>query len=276
MRDTARAGIAGSRSTATPTSSNPRALWDALGVLDVPVVVTFLADRLETFAARCRRLPRRSRSRWTTARSPICRTGIPDELAALAAFPNVYLKVSTHALRSAAKGGDPADAIAELAARFDGRIMWGSDFSQTHDVPYAELAEEGRRAAAKLSDDASRGVLRRERNHPLARAGVTEFPNGTFSTLGSVPVHGAVAGGVGPARQWGEPHGSRMQLCPFAILTTHSRTMSCWWGRRSSALPSEVRRGSRTCGANCGPGGYITKFTVDRVYKGDVGKRSAS
>ena len=30
--------------------------------------------------------------------------------------------------------------------------MWGSDFSQTHDVPYADLAEEGRRAAAKLSD----------------------------------------------------------------------------------------------------------------------------
>jgi L-fuconolactonase len=129
----------------------PRALWDALGVLDVPVVVTFLADQLETFAGL---VP-------TLATFPIAvdhcafadlTHGIPDELAALATFPNVHLKVSTHALRSAAKGGDPADAIADLSARFDGRIMWGSDFSQTHDVPYADLAEEGRRAAAKLSD----------------------------------------------------------------------------------------------------------------------------
>ena len=67
----------------------------------------------------------------------------------------MYLKVSTHAIRSAAKGGDAADAVAELADRFDGRLMWGSDFSQTHDVPYPDLAEEGRRAAAK-HDDAHR------------------------------------------------------------------------------------------------------------------------
>ena len=80
--------------------------------------------------------------------------GIPDALAALGEFSNVYLKVSTHALRSAAKGGDPADAVAELSSGFGGRIMWGSDFSQTHDVPYLELAEEGRRAATKLDDDA--------------------------------------------------------------------------------------------------------------------------
>ena len=90
----------------------PRALWDALGALDVPVVVTFLADQLETFASL---VP-------TLATFPIAvdhcafadlTHGIPDELAALAAFPNVHLKVSTHALRSAAKGGDPADAIAD-------------------------------------------------------------------------------------------------------------------------------------------------------------------
>jgi hypothetical protein len=29
--------------------------------------------------------------------------------------------------------------------------MWGSDFPQTHHAPYAEIVEEGRRAARKLS-----------------------------------------------------------------------------------------------------------------------------
>ncbi len=32
--------------------------------------------------------------------------------------------------------------------------MWGSDYSQTHDAPYAELAELPRHAASKLADDA--------------------------------------------------------------------------------------------------------------------------
>jgi predicted TIM-barrel fold metal-dependent hydrolase len=132
----------------------PRAVWDALGVMQVPVVMTFLADRLADFAAAVPSLPDLRFAVDHCAFADLSH-GIPDELAALGEFPNVYLKVSTHALRSAATGGDPADAVAELAARFDHRIMWGSDFSQTHDVPYPDLAEEGRRAAAKL-DDAAR------------------------------------------------------------------------------------------------------------------------
>jgi len=129
----------------------PRALWDVLAALGVPVVMTFLADRLEDFAAAVPKLPELPLAVDHCAFADLSQ-GIPDALAALGEFPNVYLKVSTHALRSAAKGGDAADAVAELAARFDGRLMWGSDFSQTHDVPYPELAEEGRRAAAKLDD----------------------------------------------------------------------------------------------------------------------------
>jgi predicted TIM-barrel fold metal-dependent hydrolase len=131
--------------------SEPRALWDALADLGVPVVVTLLADRLPEFIEL---VP-------TLAPVPIAvdhcafadlTHGVPDDLAALAQFANVHLKVSTHAIRSAARGGDPADTIAELAARFGGRLMWGSDFSQTHDVPYADLVEEGRRAGSKLPD----------------------------------------------------------------------------------------------------------------------------
>ena len=136
----------------------PRAMWDALGALRVPVVMTFLADRLDDFAAAVPRLPELPLAIDHCAFADLSH-GIPDALAALGEFSNVYLKVSTHAIRSAGKGGDAADAVAELAARFDGRLMWGSDFSQTHDVPYPELAEEGRRAAAKLDDNARDAYL---------------------------------------------------------------------------------------------------------------------
>ena len=136
----------------------PRALWNTLGARNVPVVMTFLADRLEDFAAAVPGLPSVPLAVDHCAFADLSH-GIPDALAALGDFPNVYLKVSTHAIRSAGKGGDAADAVAELAARFDGRLMWGSDFSQTHDVPYPELAEEGRRAAATLADAARDAYL---------------------------------------------------------------------------------------------------------------------
>ncbi|MFA5885990.1 MAG: amidohydrolase family protein [Acidimicrobiia bacterium] len=132
--------------------AEPRALWDALSRLSVPVVATMLADRLVEFAELVPRLPAIGLALDHCGFADLSR-GVPDELAALAAFPNVFLKASTHALHSAAAGGDPADAVAELLARFDGRVMWGSDWSQTHHAPYAEIVEEGRRAAAKCSDD---------------------------------------------------------------------------------------------------------------------------
>jgi predicted TIM-barrel fold metal-dependent hydrolase len=37
--------------------------------------------------------------------------------------------------------------------------MWGSDWSQTHDRPYAELAASARDATAKLSADDRDAVL---------------------------------------------------------------------------------------------------------------------
>ena len=129
----------------------PRALWHALGRLGIPVVVTFLADRLPEFAELVPRLPAIPLAVDHCGFANL-RHGIPAALGALAAFPNVFLKASTHTLHSAAAGGDPADAIAELVAKFDGRVMWGSDWSQTHHAPYHAIVEEGRRAARKLSD----------------------------------------------------------------------------------------------------------------------------
>ncbi len=49
-------------------------------------------------------------------------------------------------------GGDPVDLVDRLAAVFGAeRLMWGSDFPQTHDRPYPELVDLGRRACARLS-----------------------------------------------------------------------------------------------------------------------------
>jgi len=80
--------------------------------------------------------------------------GVPEALAALAAFPRVHLKVSSNALDLMAAHGEPAEMVEELAARFGAdHLMWGSDYSQTHDRPYVELVEWGRKATAKLSDD---------------------------------------------------------------------------------------------------------------------------
>lgn len=134
-----------------PRVEEPRVLWAALAALGLPVVPTFLPDGLEPFARVATGVPG-----LTFAVDHVgfvdFGAGIPETLRSLAPFPNVFLKVSTHALHTAAAHGDPADAVAELASCFAGRIMWGSDWSQTHHAPYREIVEEGRRAARKLSD----------------------------------------------------------------------------------------------------------------------------
>src|SRR5215204_3466998 len=99
-----------------PRIAEPRPLWDALARLGVPVVVTFMADRLPEFAELVPRLPAIPLAIDHCAFADFSR-GVPDDLAELAAHPNVYLKASTHAIHAAAAGGDPADAIAELLAR---------------------------------------------------------------------------------------------------------------------------------------------------------------
>jgi len=128
----------------------PLALWDAIAALGVPVVVTILDDRLEELAATIPNIPPIPLALDHCGFADFSH-GVPDALGALAEFPNLSLKVSSNALDLMAEHGDPAETVAELAARFDGRLMWGSDYSQTHDRPYAELVEWGRRAAAKLS-----------------------------------------------------------------------------------------------------------------------------
>ncbi|MEX2267109.1 MAG: amidohydrolase family protein [Acidimicrobiia bacterium] len=136
----------------------PRGLWDEIATLEVPVVVTILAHRLAELAATIPNIPSVPLALDHCAFADFSH-GVPDELSALAVFPNLYLKVSSNALDLMAAHGDPAEVVAELAGRFDGRLMWGSDYSQTHDRPYGELVEWGRAATAKLSPEHRAGYL---------------------------------------------------------------------------------------------------------------------
>jgi L-fuconolactonase len=130
----------------------PRSVWDAAAALGLPVVVTIMTDQLEELAATVPTLPP----------VPIALDhcgfvdwagGVPAALSALKEYSNVHLKVSTIVLDQMAQHGDPRDGVAALTDSFGaGRVMWGSDFSQTHDRPYGELAEYARHAASKLGD----------------------------------------------------------------------------------------------------------------------------
>ena len=77
----------------------------------------------------------------------------PESFFALARFPKLHLKVTTHVIDTGAEHhGEPEPFVARIAREFGAeRMMWGSDFSQTHDRPYAALAALGRRAFEGLS-----------------------------------------------------------------------------------------------------------------------------
>jgi len=72
-----------------------------------------------------------------------------EALFALARFEALHLKVSTHNLDD----GDPAATVRALVDGFGAeRLMWGSDYCQTHDRPYGELVALARRAFGALPD----------------------------------------------------------------------------------------------------------------------------
>ena len=77
--------------------------------------------------------------------------------------------MSSNALEAAEPHGDLCDFVCELAARFGARrLMWGSDYSQTHDLPYAELVARQRHASSRLSDH--------DREWYLGRTALTLWP----------------------------------------------------------------------------------------------------
>jgi L-fuconolactonase len=85
----------------------------------------------------------------------------PATLFDLARYPNLHMKVTTH-LIDAATGhdGSAGPFMARLVEVFGAeRLMWGSDFCQTHDRPYAALVALAQRAFGDLSALARDAIL---------------------------------------------------------------------------------------------------------------------
>ena len=131
-------------------------LWRTAADLGLHVIVTLLADQLPVLDRVLAQYPEIAVSLDHCAFPALA--GPPwneqRDLLALARHANLHLKVSTHVLDAAAEAtGDPAAFVPVLADAFGAdRLMWGSDFCQTHDRSYAELVALGRRAFGCLPD----------------------------------------------------------------------------------------------------------------------------
>ena len=132
-----------------------RALWECADDLAAHVIVTIFAHQLPELRAVLQRHPR--------VRVSLDHCGFPalegppwtaaDSLVELAGHENLYLKITTHLLHGVQeKGHSPAAWVEHLVARFGAhRLMWGSDFSQTHSGTYPELVAFAREVFGGLS-----------------------------------------------------------------------------------------------------------------------------
>ena len=122
-------------------------VWEQAAELGAHVIATVFARQFEELRTLLRRYPE--------VRVSLDHCGFPDvaqpePLFALADEANLLCKVSSVVLDSA--GGEPESFVEALVARFGAeRVMWGSDFSQTHDRSYAELVALARCAFGGLS-----------------------------------------------------------------------------------------------------------------------------
>jgi L-fuconolactonase len=131
--------------------------------LGLRVVVTILSNQLPGLRAMLERFPEvtivldHCAFPDLSGGRPYAKAG---DLLELATLPNVTLKVSGYLLEQAEATGDPRDLVDELAAAFGAdRLLWGSDYPQTHDRSYAALVELGRAACSRLSPADQRAFL---------------------------------------------------------------------------------------------------------------------
>ncbi len=125
-------------------------VWEQAADLGAHVIVTILARQLPELRTVLRRFPK---VRVSLDHCGFADISAPEPLFALADEANLYCKVSSIVLEAA--GAEPQPFVEALVARFGAeRVMWGSDFSQTHDRSYPELVTLARRAFGSLSEAA--------------------------------------------------------------------------------------------------------------------------
>jgi L-fuconolactonase len=113
-------------------------IWECAAELGIHVIVTIFAHQFADLRTVLERYPDIDVSLDHCAFPD---PSNPAPLFDLADLSNLHLKVSTHVLDAATgtEGGAPL-FLRKLVERFGSdRIMWGSDFCQTHDRSYAEL-----------------------------------------------------------------------------------------------------------------------------------------
>lgn len=137
------------------------ALWSTAVDVDLRIVATLLAadlPRLVTMLTRHPGVP----VVLDHCGFPDLRGGSPFAAAAplfaLAAHDGLHLKVTSHVLEAA--GAHAPAFVEQLVATFGGeRLLWGSDYPQTHDRSYAELLALGRDACSGLTEGDRAGFL---------------------------------------------------------------------------------------------------------------------
>jgi predicted TIM-barrel fold metal-dependent hydrolase len=133
------------------------ALWAVARDLDLRVVVALLAPELPRLERRLTQFPDQPVV-LDHCGFPDLRGGPPYPAAAglfaLTQFAQLHLKVTSHVLEAAEAAGDAGgrEFVEHLARTFGAsRLVWGSDYPQTHDRSYPELVELGRSACGRLS-----------------------------------------------------------------------------------------------------------------------------
>ena len=135
-------------------------IWERARVLDAHVIVTVLPHQLDEVDHALGRFPD------TPVSLDHCGFALGDpstreRLFELARHPNLNLKITTHNLDEAVRSGEGASSlVGVLFDRFGAdRMMWGSDYCQTHDRPYGDLVALAREAFALLPNAAREACL---------------------------------------------------------------------------------------------------------------------
>jgi predicted TIM-barrel fold metal-dependent hydrolase len=149
-------------------SAEALALWSEAASLGIPVCVHFMRGNREKGLAELKKIAEQFPaaavvvdhvSNFAFEEGPPG-YGLDAPLAALAALPNVYVKLVTINLaRLAAANLPPGPAVARVAETFGAhRIMWGSDVGQSKE-PYSEMVSLAREAVASFSRADKNAIL---------------------------------------------------------------------------------------------------------------------
>ncbi len=128
---------------------NTFGLWEQAAASGAHVIVTIFEGQFDELAGV---LGRFSDVAVSLDHCGFCDVSRPEPLVELARFENLHLKVTTNVIDAAAAAeGTARPFVKRLAGAFGAeRLMWGSDFCQTHDRPYRELVRGGIEAFAGL------------------------------------------------------------------------------------------------------------------------------